>query len=210
MDVIRGSDQSILNSMPWYKGLLLFVLLISITGCGKISGSIKSLAPNGINDFLKSQILVNGPGVADGTTALVVLLRLMNSNNTIVVGFQPDYRVLSGTGLSPAACSISDNTGTSVCLLRSTMPGVKRIKIGNIDTLSLEKDVTFNPKPISKNIFTLASGGGKGTGIGAASGYQVQASITHLKTSNKTTVGGYTIYSGFQPAVSPPETIEAP
>lgn len=128
----------------------------------------------GTTDFLKSEIITNGTGVADGVSAFTVLVRLMNSDGSIVSGFRPTYSITSGSGVITAPCSVSDNTGTAVCLLKANTPGAKRILVDNLP-LKLEKDLSFIAPLLSGKSIVGAAPGSQQHATGG--GYKMQSTV---------------------------------
>ncbi|KHD87883.1 MAG: hypothetical protein OM95_12765 [Bdellovibrio sp. ArHS] len=166
--------------MVWYVMAPLLSLLI--TGCG-IEASLQNLAgtagpklPPGIvlperpvagvitdpskADFENTEVLVGSHGISDGASQLLVVVRLMNSDNTVVQGYRPDYSVTKGTGVVKAECSLSDSYGVSICAMKATDSGVKSIRYENLADFHPEKDVVFNA-PVKEST-TIGVGGGAG------------------------------------------------
>lgn len=123
--------------------MLLVILLLNLVACGQITASISAKNPSSLeNDFVKSEVISNGPGIADGRSELILVVRLVNSDGSPVYGFRPTYEIVSGTGIIPSDCTLSDNTGTSVCVLRATVAGLKRLSVNNIK-IELMRDIDF-------------------------------------------------------------------
>ncbi|WP_373999336.1 hypothetical protein [Bdellovibrio bacteriovorus] len=184
--------------MVWYVFAPLLTLLL--TGCG-IEASLENLAglngpklPPGIvlperpiagvvtdpskADFENTEVLVGSHGISDGNSQLLVVVRLMNSDNTVVQGYRPDYSVTKGTGVVKADCSLSDSYGVSICAMKATDSGVKSIRYENLADFHPEKDVVFNAP--AKETTTVGVGGGGGGGTHEASnpkGWRMTATV---------------------------------
>lgn len=169
------------------------VMLISLSACGKLKMSITDLAEKTSFDFEKTEIVTNGTALADGIDELIVLVRLKNSDNSIVSDYRPDYEITVGGGVVKGNCTKSDNHGISVCILKSTIAGVKRMRLTNAK-LGLESDLTFKAR--TSNVFTVLSGG-TATGV-TGNGSKVQLSIGDNKALQATTAGGYKVQLSFQ------------
>jgi|GEM_PF-1848101 len=175
----------------------LLILNLFLTGCG-IEASLQNLAglsapklPPGIelpkrpvagvvtdpenSDFLNSEILVGSHGIADGVTILQFAIRLMNSDNTVVAGYTPQYSVTKGTGVIASECSPSDNFGISICNLRSTDSGIKTLRFENLVDFHPEKDVVFDA-PV-KEATTIGSSGGEVHEATSPTGWRMTATV---------------------------------
>ena len=122
---------------------LLLILLMGLSACVKISGTLTKIG--GKNDFLKTEFIVGGPQPANGVSQLLVGLQLKNSDNNAVPNYKPTYEVVSGQGVTGTACTTSDNNGISACILKSVVPGQKTIALTNAK-IGLKQNVVFeNP-----------------------------------------------------------------
>ncbi|MCM2280954.1 MAG: hypothetical protein NDI61_03810 [Bdellovibrionaceae bacterium] len=147
-------------------------------------------------DFLKSEILINGTGIADGVTQLVMLVRLLNSDGSVVVGHRPAYQVASGLALADTPCSISDQNGISVCLLTASLPGIRTLRIVNLGQARVESGVTFIPPGLTPPARGFVASANTGT---TASGHQVRSSVGVYHTGIRyRSPQGYTVYSSVQ------------
>lgn len=174
-------------------------LILTACNMGNMS-TVKGKAGN--IDFKKSQIIVNGKGIADNLTNFVVLVRLLNSDYTPVVGFTPSYSIVAGLGVNPSSCSVSDATGTSVCLLTTNQAGIRTMKVANVPLTSLQADVEFDPVAIGGKspLAIVAASSQKGTGAG---GWKIEASITDGSGQvNNTGAGGWKIQTSLQGAMA--------
>lgn len=120
-----------------------------------ISGVVTDAAAS---DFLLSESFVGSHGVADGETPLMVVVRLMNSDNTVVAGHVPELEVVTGTGVIKAPCTASDNFGIAMCPIKSTDSGVKTIKFTNFNGFVVEKELVFD-SPVKETTVIGSSGG---------------------------------------------------
>lgn len=180
-----------------YKQAFLFMTLsclcLLLTSCGKLSGQIEAVFTRPkVQDFKKSEIIQNGPGIADGQSALTVAISLMNSDGSVVPQFKPTYDIVSGTGVLPAACTTSNNNGISTCLLKATQAGVKKLSVTNIQ-IPLEADLIFT-NPQFKPIFGFVAADKKqSTGT-----YTLSATIGSQEPGIVKTSGTHKLYGGVQ------------
>nr|BFD60426.1 hypothetical protein CKG001_25330 [Bdellovibrio sp. CKG001]BFD63841.1 hypothetical protein BdHM001_25220 [Bdellovibrio sp. HM001] len=165
--------------MYWNLAIALISLMYFTSGCS-LDASLQNLAglkvpklPPGIEiaerpvkgvvtdpskaDFAKSEIYVGSNGKADGLTELEFVIQLMNSDDTVVAGYVPEFSITKGTGVYPLSCSASDEFGISVCSLRASDPGIKTVSVSNIG-IALARDMIFDA--ISKDSTQLVSAGG--------------------------------------------------
>jgi hypothetical protein len=168
-------------------GLFLFV-----TGCGKISGEI-SATFNRVQDFKRSEIISNGPAVADGQSELLVVIQLMNTDGSSVKLFKPTYEVVSGTGVTAQACTTSNDNGVSTCVLKSSEAGTKRISVTNIK-IELQADVVFNSPTPGKAMFGLIAA----TKDQTQSNFNLKSSIGNQEPGVVKTSGAFKVYGGVQ------------
>lgn len=171
--------------------MVLCPLFILLSGCGELSNKILATFNRG-QDFQRSEIINNGPGIADGQSELLMAIQLMNSDGSVVKQFKPTYEIISGTGVIPAACTTSNINGVSTCLLKATQPGVKRVSVTNIK-ITLEGDITFNT-PTAKPILGLASASKKQT----SGTYTLSATVGAQEPGPVKTSGTYKLFGGVQ------------
>jgi hypothetical protein len=112
-----------------------------LSACGPIDGKIH-LWGSKLPDFARSEIIQNGPAIADGSSELLVAVSLMNADGSSVKLFKPTYEILSGGGVQGTECTTSNSNGISTCILKSTQAGVKKFSVTNI-RIKLERDVVF-------------------------------------------------------------------
>jgi hypothetical protein len=163
-----------------------------------MDGKITKIGGDGAPDFLKSEILVNGPGLADGISELVVIVRLLNANGTVVAGYRPLYQIVSGPSITASvACSLSDGNGIAVCLLRATTPGVRTLRITNVAKALVEGNVSFvAPGPKKKSTGGFVASASSGT---TTSGHQIHSSTGNFHSGIRhKTPEGYTVSSSVQ------------
>lgn len=180
-----------------FRSLCLVVAFVTLSACGKLKMSVTDLAEKSVFDFEKTEIVTNGVALADGLDELIVLVRLKNSDNSIVVDFRPTYDITVGTGVIKAACTASDNHGISVCILKSTIAGVKKMRLTNAK-LGLESELTFKAR--TSNVLGVYAGGA--SNATTANGSRVQLSIGDTKASETVTSGGYKVQLSFQGSTS--------
>ena len=135
------------------------MLLTVATGCrlddNRIRGNLKiPRAP----DFLKTEMIENGPAPADGSSELLVVIHLKNSNGSVVPNYRPEFEiVVNNVGVTKSPCTESSREGYSVCVLRATQPGVRVLRLVNAK-VGLEKEVVFEPPMRRGQILGLISG----------------------------------------------------
>jgi hypothetical protein len=171
----------------------LACLSLIFVACGKLSSQIEaSFKRPSTQDFAKSEIINNGPGIADGQSELLVVIQLMNSDGTSVALFKPTYEIIAGTGVTASACITSNVNGVSTCVLKSVQAGLKRISVTNIP-ITLNADVLFN-QPAGKSLFGLTSASKTQT----QSGYKLSATVGSEVPGAIKKSGTYNLYGGFQ------------
>ncbi|MGE0632525.1 MAG: hypothetical protein AB7O96_08965 [Pseudobdellovibrionaceae bacterium] len=179
---------------------ILFVFSAFVSACGKVEMGVEDIKPSTetADDFLKSEILATGPGIADGVSELVVVVRLMNENLSVIKGFRPNYDIVSGDGVIKTNCTESDQNGVAVCVLKSTIPGKKMFKVVNIEKVVLSKEFQFDPKPAGEAFGFVA--GGKT--ITSSSGWKVQAAVgqelSNIKASSNADGSGWKMFGTIQ------------
>jgi hypothetical protein len=107
--------------------------------------SLTNLSSQISADFAKTEIITNGPAIADGLSELTVAVQLKNSDNSPVADYRPEYEVVSGSGVIKNDCTKSLNNGLSYCLLKATIGGLKRIRLTNAK-VGLESMLQFTSK----------------------------------------------------------------
>lgn len=178
---------------------IVFAMLLN--GCGGLSVSISRIEPKGVPDFLRSEILVNGYGLADGVSGLLVVVRLLNSDGSPVPGHFPQYQVAAGLSLaSNSTCSVSDNNGIAICLLRATLPGTRTIRMSNLGKAHVEAGVTFTPPAPRRSVGNFVASSTHAT---TSQGHTIQATVGGYHTGIRfRSSEGYTVYSSVQGALS--------
>ncbi len=168
------------------------LILVFLGGCSLDSNIDLINPPANLSDFKRSEIITNSPGVADGSSELIVVIQLMNSNGSLVRLHKPTYEVIQGAGVIGSECTTSNNNGLSTCILKSTQAGTKRISVTNVK-IDLQKNVVFDA-PSSKAMFGLAVASGTRTSSnsfslhGAVGGNQPKAL--------NTTPSGFKLWGG--------------
>src|SRR5688572_1813660 len=103
-----------------------------LTACGNLEGTITRGNPKlKEHDFERTEMIHNGAAFADGVSELLVVVQLKNSDNQPVANYKPAYEVASGAAVITSPCTTSLDTGISVCILKSTQPGAKKIRLIN-------------------------------------------------------------------------------
>lgn len=139
-----------------FKLLTLTVFLMT-AGCS-LDVSVEDLDPD---NFTNSTLEAVGPFIADSTTAATIRIYVKNKG-VPVVGFIPVYKV-SGSGNMLGQCSETDETGLSICSLRSSIAESKTISLIK-PLINVKAEVIFYPGIPSKAGFSITSGGGIRTG----------------------------------------------
>lgn len=146
------------------------------------------------SDFQLSEAFVGSHGVADGETPLVVVIRVMNSDNTVVAGFVPEYNITSGTGVIKAACSPSDNFGLALCPIKSTDSGKKVLQFTNLNGFDVEKEVVFD-SPV-KEATVIGSGGGEVQELSDPRGWKMTGTVGTSTDKVVAESNGWKLYIG--------------
>lgn len=182
-------------------GIGAALLTVSSVSCGNVKGGIFR-GSQGLSapDFMKTEIIANGSAVADGVSELVVGIQLKNSDLSIVSDYKPTYSIVSGLGVIAGECTSSLANGMSYCLVKSTQPGVKRMRLENAKK-GLERDLVFDPSELKGTIKGLVT---SAQPLGSTStGYRIESSSGSVPKETKvTTSDGYTVYMGIQGVLS--------
>ncbi|RYZ93359.1 MAG: hypothetical protein EOP06_01205 [Proteobacteria bacterium] len=172
----------------------LAAILLSSTSCSKLGSGVSFEFDKQATDFAKSQIITNGPQAADGVSPLLIVISLQNSNNTPVVNFTPTYQVVSGSLVVSAPCTSSNSNGVSTCILKSHVPGTKRILVDNI-IINLTADVVFTLPPAGRSTIAFVSSTKKPQSVGA---YKFSGTIGNSDSGIKKQSGTYSFYGSLQ------------
>lgn len=171
--------------------MVLGSVVLATSGCGKLTLTIPQASS--IVDFLKTEIIVGGTNLADGTSEMIVIIHLKNSDNTVVPNYKPTYTVTSSVGITAGECTVSSSEGVSVCVLKSTKAGTKSLKLTNA-LVGLEKIIDFQAMA-GGQIFGIASGAQKG--MSTPAGHKVNMSAGEAPRGQKAvTSGGYKVSAG--------------
>ncbi len=191
--------------MKTLKGLrqLQFVVLLVLVSSGcQMRGKILRDG-NGLADFMNTEIIASDIGIADGNDELVVVVHLKNSDNSVVGNFKPEYEIVNGAAVWKGPCTTSASNGMSICILKSTVPGSKRLRLTNAKA-GLEKDVLFALKGTS-SLAGFTAGGS--TAIATNGGYKANVSVGPWAANPGVgTPGGYKAYISVQGAMDSRET----
>lgn len=175
---------------------LVGALFVVVSSACQLNSEIKKL--KGLNDFLNTEMIASTGAVADGIDELVVVVHLKNSDGSVVPNYRPEYSITSGLGVITSDCTVSSNEGASICILKSTSPGIKRLRLTNAKQ-GLEKDVTFSPKPSGPALGLISASDPLATTSG---GYKASVSLGGWVASKPvTTPGGYKAYISVQSAL---------
>jgi hypothetical protein len=180
------------NRLYFSKCLAALGLVFIVTGCGKTSGEI-SATFNRVQDFKRSEIISNGPAAADGSSELLVVIQLMNTDGSPVKLFRPTYEVVSGAVLIAQACTTSNINGVSTCVLKANTAGTRRIAVTNIQ-IALQAEVVFTAPTTGKSIFGLISS----TKNQTQSNFGLSASIGSQEPGVVKSSGTFKVYGGVQ------------
>ena len=165
--------------------MVLLPVLVA-QGCGKLSLEL----PTKINDFLKTEIIVGGSNLANGSSDMYIIVQLKNSDSSPVVDYKPQYNMTPLTGLSVLACTSSTSNGVSVCTVRSTSAGFKTFKLTNAK-VGLSKVVEF-VNPSSGQVLNLVAGAKMD--MTTAAGHKVKLTAGEIGLGKKSvTSGGYKV-----------------
>jgi hypothetical protein len=169
-----------------FRSMVLLAACVTLSGCGKIKGSITHLIGDKVIDFEKTEILSNGSVPADGSSELIVVIHLKNSDLSVVPNYRPMYQIEVGSGVVSSDCGLSDINGIAVCVLRSTVSGFKKFVLTNAKK-GLSKDVEFTAQG-KKPMINLVSGaqlnGTTSQGDKARITLGEKSGVLHFKTSD--------------------------
>lgn len=141
----------------------LFLIILStyfLWGCSLNTNIERSSILNKSNDFLKTEIVVGEPVPADGSSNLLVVIHLKNSDNNPVKEFLPTYTVTEdnsslnnslSNSVVTTPCSTSDNNGISACILKSSAAGSLLFVLTNAK-VGLSKTVVFTAAKGTSNL----------------------------------------------------------
>lgn len=199
--------------------LLLISLFLFLAGCSIDANITRNLMPidlptgvvlpsvpisgvakdNQESDFAHSQTAVGQHGIADGTSILRVVIRLINSDDTLVIAYQPRYEVATGTGVLVGSCTVSDNYGVSICNVRATEPGLKTLefKFPSAGT-SKSLDVVFN-SPVKET--TVIGDGGEVIEATDPKGWRMSGAVGTSYDRVISSKSGWKMYIGSAAAV---------
>lgn len=180
------------NQEGFIKCLAALCPLFIFSGCGKISNQI-SATFNHVQDFKRSEIISNGPAVADGQSELLVVIQLMNTDGSSVKLFKPTYEVVSGVGVTAQECTTSNDNGVSTCVLKANQAGIKRISVTNIK-IDLQADVVFTAPTASKALFGLISV----NNVQNQANFKLSGSIGNQEPGVPKINGVFKVYGGIQ------------
>ncbi len=191
-DAISDSVRSIICSIG--------LLSLGLTGCSSEMATQKILLSSA-TDFLKSEIIVSGPALANGTDQILVYIHLMNSDSTPVVGFKPSYSLLGPSQTVKIQCFASDSTGLSICMATATAAGKVAFSVTNIPNVSLANTLTFDLLHNRTSQGQILAGGQQNVSAGR---YSVSSGIGNSVSKSTQKAGPYLIYSSVQSSVNSP------
>ncbi|RYZ76111.1 MAG: hypothetical protein EOP05_06015 [Proteobacteria bacterium] len=167
-----------------------------ITGCSKLSDGVEfNYVATQKRDFKNSRINSTGPRVANGSLSLVFNVVLLNSDNSPVEGFTPEYTVIIGTGVTPFPCSPTDAQGVATCSMKSVKAGAKRISITNVD-ITLQTDLMFTLPATGDSQFSVTAA----SAVLRSGAHTFTATVGSNETGIKKTNGTYSFYGSVQGA----------
>jgi hypothetical protein len=182
---------SILSSFSRFREGVFFLLLgLSVSAC---DAEFDAPAPK-VSDFAKSEIISNGPAIANGSSELLVVVNLMNSDGSPVKLFKPIYYISAGAGVRGAECTTSNANGVSTCVLKATQAGFKRFKVTNIKRVDLQKDLLFIPPTPPGVTASVVSSANRQV---SSAGYELSGTAGSLQSSMvRTNSAGWKLYGG--------------
>lgn len=143
-----------------------------------------------IADFARSNIYVGSHGRADNTP-LEFVIRMMNSDGSIVANYRPEYSVVSGTEVIKGDCTISDRFGLSFCTLKSSEPGVKVVRLENAKDHHPTQKLVF--ENLGREVTSVGDSGGGGSRqeASAPGGWKFAGSVGSQYSKQSTKGKGY-------------------
>ena len=198
--IINSIDKALGGSLVTRSLVLYVILALIFSGCGRISGGIRRAgSSSSVVDFLKTEILANGPVAADGSSQLLVVIQLKNSDNTSVPNYRPTYGVTSSLGVPQSQCTTSDSNGVSTCVLKSIIPGQKTFTLTNAK-VGLNKQVEFTAPKGTQRLGLVPACQVNGS---TPAGSKIQVSVGNaLKGARLKTAGGFQVSFSMQGMVT--------
>lgn len=147
-----------MNSSRLFTLIVQMFLLVLLSGCSffaSIDGSAQSVSAVG-DDYGKTTLDSPLVMAADGTSAMTVIVHLVNNDNTPIVNFTPTYAVYPSGGVSAGACSASDVNGDSTCVVTSTTAETKSFTLTNAK-IGLSRNLKFILSQVSLDSVSLPS-----------------------------------------------------
>ena len=181
--------------MNFTRMLILSLWVLLLANCSLEIGIEDLSGP----DFLKSSVVSETVGIADGVNELVVTVELRNSDDTLVVGHTPILSLLSGDSVTLVGCTVSNDNGLSVCRLKSSIVGVKTIAFGNIK-IDLTEDVVFDPPSRNGTFQQVLSAAQNNVN---ASGYSVTSQLGAPMQGLRDTPSSYEVFTSTTGAITP-------
>lgn len=150
-------------------------------------------------DFLKSSVISETVGVADGINELVVTVELRNSDDSLVVDHTPSLELISGSSVTLVGCTTSNSLGISVCRLKSSLAGTKTISFANI-LIELTEEVVFTPPSRNGTFLQIVSAAQNKVN---ASGYTVTTHLGAPIHGLHQEPSGYEVFTSTTGAITP-------
>ena len=150
-------------------------------------------------DFLKSSVISETVGIADGINEPVVTVELRNSDDSLVADHTPTLDLISGDGVTLVGCTPSNSLGITVCRLKSNLAGTKTISFGNI-LIDLSEDVVFDPPSRNGTFLQVLSAAQNNIN---ASGYTVTTQLGAPAQGLNQMAGGYEVFTSTTGAITP-------
>ncbi len=165
---------------------ILLSVIVGSLACGNLNLEL----PTKANDFLKTEIIVGGSNIADGTGEMYIIVHLKNSDSSAVADYRPEYNLSPMTGMNLKECTKSTKDGISVCALKSSVAGFKTFALANAK-VGLQKTIEFI-NPSQGQIMNVVAGAD--TKMTTATGHKVKLTAGEVGLGRKVvTSGGFKV-----------------
>lgn len=170
------------------------------------------------NDFFKTTILSTSRGIGDGQTNATAVVLLKNADGSVIPNYRPSFEFVDNSGSSVqgsaitfSECSVSNEQGISVCIIRSISVGSLTLSFNNVK-VELFGQVYFDPPSRDGTFFQVVNSGQIDQNAGGYSVTSYTGSPFSLPSSSGAPysgmmqkVNGYTIFTNTTGGMTPVE-----